>query len=87
MSVMEEDKSNQFLNTNEDEKESNSNEKILQDLKSEVTEENEDEKRRETFVSNIQNEEDKTEEHSKDELKVNEKDLQTKVIIDNHIKE
>lgn len=53
MSVMEEDKSNQFLNTNEDEKESNSNEKILQDLKSEVTEENEDEKRRETFVSNI----------------------------------
>lgn len=87
MSVMEEDKSNQFLNTNEDEKESNSNEKILQDLKSEVTEENEDEKTRETFVSNIQNEEDKTEEHSKDELKVNEKDLQTKVIIDNHIKE
>lgn len=53
MSVMEEDKSNQFLNTNEDEKESNSNEKILQDLKSEVTEENEDEKTRETFVSNI----------------------------------
>tara|TARA_B110000285_G_C15115521_1_gene613818 strand:- start:1893 stop:2045 length:153 start_codon:yes stop_codon:yes gene_type:complete len=50
---MEEDKSNQFLNTNEDEKESNSNEKILQDLKSEVTEENEDEKTRETFVSNI----------------------------------
>lgn len=87
MSVMEEDKSNQFLNQNEEEKESNSNEKILQDLKSEVTEEKEDEKTRETFVSNIQNEEDKTEEHSKDELKVNEKDLQTKVIIDNHIKE
>ena len=53
MSVMEEDKSNQFLNQNEEEKESNSNEKILQDLKSEVTEEKEDEKTRETFVSNI----------------------------------